>query len=144
MTSLSIARKWRDRTAREAGSPATQVLGIALTIALALGVVLGTRASIGWPLWTCWVWLLLPWWARGHRFARWHVAVALGFGATMLGVWLWQTDLAAPVYVPHHPAFGEHPVTVLAGFPWQGVEGVRPWPWPRTASRSTWASTRCS
>ncbi len=128
MTTLTTSQKWRNRALHDAGSRAVQTRGLVFTITLAFGALLATRVHLILPFWTCWVWLLLPWWARGQMFARLHVAVALGLGATMLGVWLWQTDLAPPLYVPHHPAFGEHPVTVLAGFPWQGVEGVRPMP----------------
>lgn len=128
MTTLTIGQKWRNRTASAQGLPVAQARGIRITILLGLVTLLSTWALAIWPWWCCWTWLLLPFWARGASCARLHVSVALGVGCALFGVLLVQFPVETVVWPRSHPPFGEHPVTVLAGFPWPGVEGCRPPP----------------
>ncbi len=123
----SPATRWRARLAAADGSSTQQWWGAVSTTIAAAGGLAATWVWAPLPWLLCWLWLVLPWWARGAQFARWNVALAAGFAVAMGGL-LRQRWLPAPDRMPAaHPPFGEHPVTVVAGFPWAGVEGNAPY-----------------
>jgi hypothetical protein len=128
MTAVSVGAKWRAQTRRDEGTRAQQVRAVGLAFLLSYGIVLATRVHVIVPFYLCWLWALLPWLAKSAKVARTTVTLAAAYGCTMLGVCFAQTRLPWPNGVLRHPPFGEHPVTVYAGFPWQGVEGC--WPHP--------------
>lgn len=129
MTTVAIAAKWRARSWSDLGAPPAAALGLA--VSLSYGAVLATRWQ---PLATtifALAWLTLPAWAAARAVVRPVLALAFGYAATMLGVCGVQTATGVRASLPAgsgHPSFGEHPVTVIAGFPWQGVEGTGPSP----------------
>jgi hypothetical protein len=99
-----------------------------LALVLSHGVVLATRFQLRLPLILSLVWVALPVWGASRAIARPALALAFGYAVTMLGVCVMQTATGVRQLGSGHPAFGEHPVTVRAGFPWQGVEGTGPAP----------------
>jgi hypothetical protein len=119
------------RPQRLAASPAapTGVLQRGLVFGLSYGFVLSTYVHLGFVYFLFWLWVLVPLVVKSPAAQRIAVVLVAAYGCMMFGVSAWQQDLPEPRSWPHpHPAFGEHPVTVLAGFPWAGVEGCRPHP----------------
>ncbi len=133
--SKSVAQRWREEAASAEGTPENQVRGLIFSCALGFGLLLITHVQLVMLVPASLVWLGLPIWAKATRFARLHVALAFAFSLTMLGVCMHQTILPKHTYwsvpIPYPVPFGEHPVTILAGFPWQGVEGCWPYAWAR-------------
>jgi len=127
MTSLSIAAKWRERSQLDEGTSAQQVRAVTFAVVLSYGCVLAARASSVGPALGTLLWLAMPWWAAPSKVARFTCALAFGYAAMMLGVCAWQTSLPPPMGASGPVPFGEHPVTVRAGFPWPGVEGCTVW-----------------
>jgi hypothetical protein len=100
-----------------------------LVFGLSYGFVLSTYVNISFVYLLCWLWVLVPLVVKSPAAQRIAVVLAAAYGCMMFGVSAWHQVLPEPRSWPAvHPAFGEHPVTVLAGFPWAGVEGCRPHP----------------
>jgi hypothetical protein len=126
MTGAALIRGSRQQVARAAGGAYWQWWAV---FGLSYGFVLSTYANLIFVLYLSWLWALVPLWAKSPSVQRAAIVLAAAYGGMMLGISGWQQILPEPIYWPaEHPAFGEHPVTVLAGFPWAGVEGCRPHP----------------
>ena len=105
------------------------VLQWGLVFGLSYGFVLSTYVNIWFVYFLFWLWVLVPLVVKSPASQRIAVVLAAAYGCMMFGVCQCQQALPEPRSWPAvHPAFGEHPVTVLAGFPWAGVEGCRPHP----------------
>lgn len=131
MTTLPIAAKWRERSRHQDGASASHVRAVTIAVLLSYGLVLASRANTVLPIGGSLLWSALPWWAPSTKVARLPIALGFGYAAMMLGICAWQTPLPPPLSIAGSYPFGEHPVTVVAGFPWPGVEGCRPWPLAR-------------
>jgi len=126
MTAHAVTR--RARIADQDGSRAVYAhVMVGLVVALTFGAIASLMLHIIWLLPVAVGWFVL---AGVARFVRNNTAVcrvamagALAWAATMSGLVL--VNLPGPGGVPRHghPAFGDHPVMVLAGAPWPGVEG---------------------
>jgi hypothetical protein len=96
---------------------------------LAYGLVLSTYLDLYYLRCFFWLWVWVPVWVKWPPAQRAATVLAAAYACMMFGVYQCQQVLPEPRYWPEeHPAFGEHPVTVLAGFPWAGVEGCRSHP----------------
>lgn len=129
MESETLGARWDEQFLPRWALPWTRRGVLVLGLVCSYGAALGTRASVLLIFLTVPGWLLLSLltalWAQ--HTARFQVALALAFGCTLLGVWLVQHGVPLVRYPNGHPPFGEHPVTMLAGFPWAGVEGTAPY-----------------
>ncbi|MFT5152520.1 MAG: hypothetical protein ACI89X_003739 [Planctomycetota bacterium] len=110
-----------------------------ITLLLAVSYLVGTWVFVAVPLLSIFCWqLLAKWWwqqfasntGRDAADVRAALSFQIGFVLTMLSLYFVVPNASWHVRQGGgHAPFGEHQVTVYAGFPWSGVEGCPPYAW---------------
>ena len=106
-------------------------VGAASAVVLPYAALASTMHHVAWQLVAVAAWFVLAF--RGGRCravwraaaaTRWFAAAAIAYAAVMAAVFCDSArNVAAPQPSEGHPVFGEHPVRIVAGWPWAGIEG---------------------